>query len=252
MWPDGYVQISGVHLQNRCSTNDYWNWERSYWYDCPIYSKGAISVNRQGLFIPFDHLTHYQWLVDLFLPDVYGRSHLLFLQDTMESSKIAHPVLFFHSGWPIISSEHEKEIQGHAFKDTCSVMPVLIALDSLCLQIQAFTEQLYLLCPEAFLYSGQVSLLSTNISKFCRSCIPGRLFRNNFEESIHYSMSLRERPLYTISNLLMIYSPMIGTSRKHTHFLWLLVVLTPLKNQVICSELCHSKDENQKVLVRDI
>lgn len=162
----------------------------------------------------------------------------------MESSNITHPVLFFHSGWPIISSEHEKEIQGHPFKDACSVMPVLIALDSLCLQIQAFTEQLYLLCPEAFPYSGQVSLLSTDISKSCHSCIPGRLFRNNFEESIHYSMSLEETPLYTISNLLRLYSLITDTSRKNTCFLWLLLALTPLKNQAICSQLCHSKDEN--------
>lgn len=68
----------------------------------------------------------------------------------MELSKITHTVLFFHPGSPIISSEHEKEIQGQPFKDGCSVMPILIALDSLCLQVEVFTEQLYLLSPEAF------------------------------------------------------------------------------------------------------
>lgn len=93
----------------------------------------------------------------------------------MESSKITHISLFFYSGWPTISSECEKEIQGHPFKDACSVMPVLIALDSLCLQIQAFTEQLYLLCPDAlpvlvrFRYSA-LTFLSSAIPVFLEDC----------------------------------------------------------------------------------
>lgn len=93
----------------------------------------------------------------------------------MESSKITHTSLFFYSGWPIISSEREKEIQGHPFKDACSVMPVLIALDSLCLQIQAFTEQFYLLCPEAlpilvrFPYSA-LAFRSSAVPVFLEDC----------------------------------------------------------------------------------
>lgn len=63
----------------------------------------------------------------------------------MESSK-KHTLV--HPGQQIPANI--KEIQGHPFKRACSVVPVLIALDSLCLQIQVFTEQVYLLCPEGF------------------------------------------------------------------------------------------------------
>lgn len=110
-----------------------------------------------------------------------------------------------------------------SFQDCLFSQGCLIVLYSLCLQIQVFTEQLYLLCPEVFLWSGQVSLLSINIAKFCHSCIHERLFRNNFEKSKHYSMSLKEGHLCTISNLFRLYSLMTGTSRKNASFLWLLV-----------------------------
>ena len=93
----------------------------------------------------------------------------------MESSKITHTVLFFHSGWPIISNEHEKEIQGHPFKDACSVMPVLIALDSLCLQMQVFTGQLIYIVLKLslslvrFSYSA-LTFLTSAIPVFLEGC----------------------------------------------------------------------------------
>ena len=66
---------------------------------------------------------------------------------------------------------------------------------------------------------GQVFLLSTNTSKFCHSYMPGRLFRNNFEEPLHYSMSLKGTTFYTISDLFRLCSLMTGTSRRNTCFL---------------------------------
>lgn len=239
-WPDGCMRIDKVCLQSRCSTNsgtekkdldtitlcrgNFFKWTGSLY---PIslsymFTKAASSILARFL----------QWFTSTFFPrgivTQWNSTHTVFCCCCF--------FFLFHSGWPIHSSENGKEIQGHTFMK--------------CLLSHAyFNYSCFSLSPDMCIYRIILSTLCWSFSlilvrlpysmlTFPSLVIPvflDILLRNNFEESMFYHTTLKEIPVDTIPNLFRVFSHMTDTSGEATHYLWLFIVLRPLKSQAICT-----------------